>query len=176
MKIKLTPSLAYFIGLWKERRTLEGIGVKGPEEIQVAFVKSAIENKLAEPGGILSGEESIYFYHTAQRKFFQKVIEEELERFKYKNEYSANFLAGLFDGCGGTTAGGKVYLAGISQADQMMLSRLGFNLVKIRGAFFITRPAKFLVFIKPFTRVHKDNEIFTKIKADNERNIRALLD
>ncbi len=176
MKIKLTPSLAYFIGLWKERRTVEGIGVKGPEEIQAAFVHSAIENKLAEPGKILAGEESIYFYHTAQRKFFQKVIEEELERFKYKNEYSANFLAGIFDGCGGTTAGGKVYLAGIGKADQMMLSRLGFNLVKIRGAFFITRPAKFLILIKPFTRVHKDNEIFSKITADNIRDIKALRD
>ena len=104
------------------------------------------------------------------------MIEEELERFKYKNEYSANFLAGIFDGCGGTTAGGKVYLAGIGKADQMMLSRLGFNLVKIRGAFFITRPAKFLILIKPFTRVHKDNEIFSKITADNIRDIKALRD
>lgn len=176
MKLKLTPSLAYFIGLWKERRTAEGIGVRGNEELQAAFVKSAIENKLAEPGKILAGEESIYFYHTANRKFFQKVIEEELERFKYKNEYSANFFAGLFDACGGTTAGGKVYLAGITRADQMALSRLGFNLVKIRGAYFIAKPAKFLIFIKPFTKIHKENEFFTKITSDNARNIRALRD
>ena len=179
MKIKLTPQLSYLIGLWKEKRTKEGIGVYGDEKLLSLFAKAVLENKLSEPNKLLTEKDepeegtedeeteelgSIYFYHTSYRKFFQKVIDDELERFKYKNEYSASFLAGLFDAVGGITREGKVYLSKRTQKDEMVLYRLGFNPIKRKGTLYFTRPKKFLLYIKSFTKKYKDSPVFSKIK------------
>jgi hypothetical protein len=179
MKIKLTPQLSYIIGLWKETRTKEGIGVQGNEEHLSLFAKEVLESGLTEPQKLLTsrdepkeGEEeqetsqergSVYFYHTSYRKFFQKVVDDELERFKYKNEYSANFLAGLFDAVGTITDDGRVYLSRCTQKDEMVLYRIGFNPAR-KGRFtYFTRPLKFLAYIKPFTKMYRDHPVFSKI-------------
>jgi hypothetical protein len=171
MKHKLTPQLSYFIGLWKERRTKEGIGVYGDEELLSIFAKTALEHELTEPNKLLTsspeGEErgygSVYFYNSAYRKFFQSVINDELERFKYKNEYSANFLAGLFDATGGISPDGKVFLSKCTQKDEMVLYRIGFNPVKKGGNLYFTRPIKFLAYISPFTRKYSKHPVFRKM-------------
>ena len=121
MKVKLTPELSYIIGLWKEARAPSGIGVEGREELLAAFTEAALKAKVAEPGKVLSGKDSVYFYHTAYRNFFQKIVEEETERFKYKNEYSASFLAGLFDAVGEIGKDGTVCFRRCSKADEMVL-------------------------------------------------------
>ncbi|MBD3398186.1 hypothetical protein GF412_03270 [Candidatus Micrarchaeota archaeon] len=186
MKLKLTPELSYIIGLWKETRTREGIGVYGGEEHLSIFTKAVLDAGLTESTKLLasspkepeeSDEEkpmeeqdplepeksSVYFYHTSYRKFFQKIIDDELERFKYKNEYSANFLAGLFDAVGRISADGKVSLSKCTQKDEMLLYRLGFNPVRRGKLIFFTRPAKFLAYIKPFTRKYKTHAILSRI-------------
>lgn len=183
MKMKLTPELSYIIGLWKENRTKEGIGVEGEGELLSLFAQCVMGAGLTEPNKLLTkspelreGEEpvesesdfsergSIYFYNTSYRKFFQKVIDDELERFRYKNEYSANFFAGLFDAAGLITEEGKVCLRRCTQKDEMVLYRLGFNPVRKGKATYFTRPLKFLAYIKPFTIRYKDHPIFSKIK------------
>ncbi len=163
MKVKLTPELSYIIGLWKEARAPSGIGVEGREELLAAFSEAALKAKVAEPGKVLSGENSVYFYHTAYRKFFQKVVEEETERFKYKNDYSASFLAGLFDAVGEIGKDGTVCFRRCSKADEMVLYRLGFNTVKKAGRRYVVKPLKFLAYIKHFTKLHADNEIMKKV-------------
>ena len=179
MKLKLTPELSYIIGLWKETRTKEGIGVHGTEEHLSLFSKAVLEAELTEPTKLLTTKQeeseedfenefakekgSIYFYHTSYRKFFQKVIDDELERFKYINEYSGNFLAGIFDAVGAITEDGKVYLSRCTQKDQMLLSRIGFNPIRKGKLVYFTRPKKFLVYIKPFTKKFKNHPIFSKI-------------
>ncbi|MFP3949763.1 MAG: hypothetical protein ACLFUZ_01575 [Candidatus Micrarchaeia archaeon] len=168
MKVRLTPELSYLIGFWKERRTKEGIGIRGEEEQLSIFAKTVLELELTEPERLLTradeeGNNAVYFYHTSYRKFFQKVIDDELERFKYKNEYSANFLAGLFDAVGDVTDDGKVYLSRCTQKDEMIFYRIGFNPVR-KGKFtYFTRPAKFLRYIRPFTRRYRDHPIFKKV-------------
>jgi hypothetical protein len=163
MKVKLTPELSYIIGLWKERRAPSGLGVSGSEEILAAFTDVCMKAKIAEAGKILGGEDTIYFYNTAYRRFFQKTVEEEGERFKYKNEYSASFLAGLFDSMGGIGADGTVYFRKCSKADEMVVYRLGFKPLWKNGKMYIIKPAKFLAYIKPFTKLFADNDVMEKI-------------
>ena len=163
MKIKLTPSLSYVIGLWKEVRGREGIGVKGDEELLSCFSKAVLENELTAPNKLLTGEDSVYFYHTAYRRFFQKIIDEQLDRYKYKNEYSANFFAGLFDAVG-ELEDGKVFLSKFTRKDEMALYRIGFRpLMKGRRLYF-TKPLHFLAFIKPFTKKYAKHELMGKIE------------
>lgn len=172
MKHKLTPQLSYFIGLWKERRTREGIGVCGEDELLSIFAKAALENGLTEPSKLLTsapnegegGSGSVYFYNSAHRKFFQGIINDELERFKYRNEYSASFLAGLFDANGGITGDGKVYLSKCTQKDEMVLYRIGFNPIRRGGPLYFTKPLKFLAYISPFTRMFTQHPVLKKLK------------
>ncbi|MBN2122245.1 hypothetical protein JW721_04295 [Candidatus Micrarchaeota archaeon] len=171
MKLKLTPQLSYFIGLWKEKRGKEGIGVYGDEEFLSIFAKAALEFKLTEPNKLLTAQEegeeeqgTLYFYNSAYRKFFQGIINDELERFKYRNEYSASFLAGLFDATGGISKDGKVFLSRCTQKDEMVLYRLGFNPVKRMGKLYFTKPLKFLAYIGPFTKKYGDHPILKKIQ------------
>ena len=179
MKLKLTPELSYIIGLWKGTRTKEGIGVHGTEGHLSLFSKVVLESELTEPTKLLTTRQeetdeeredelaqekgSVYFYHTSYRKFFQKVIDDELERFKYKNEYSANFLAGIFDAVGAIPEDGKVYLSRCTQKDQMLLYRLGFKPLRKARLVYFTRPKNFLKYIKPFTKKFKNHPILSKI-------------
>lgn len=163
MKLKLTPEISYIIGLWKGARTPSGIGARGSEELLAVFSGAVLKAGIAEHGKILGDGDSVYFYNTAYRKFFQKVLDEEEERFKYKNDYSASFLAGLFDAVGGIGADGTVHFRRITQADAMVLYRLGFNTIKKSGKIYVVRPAKFLAYIKPFTKLFAENEVMKKV-------------
>lgn len=163
MKVKLTPELSYIIGLWKEARVPSGIGVRGSGGLLKIFMDSCLKAKVAEAGKVLGGEDSVYFYHTAYRKFFQKVLDEEEERFKYKNEYSASFLAGLFDAVGGIGADGTVYFSKCSRTDEMVMYRLGFNTVRKAGRTYVVRPLKFLAYVKPFVKLFAENEVMKKV-------------
>ena len=103
MKMNITPELSYIIGFWKELRTKEGIGVSGNEEQLSIFAKAVLDIGLTESNRLLAsspkepeepkeGQEeekpeedplapeisSVYFYNTSYRKFFQKVLEDEL--------------------------------------------------------------------------------------------------
>ncbi len=190
MKLKLTPELSYIIGFWKETKTKEGIGVSGTEERLSIFVKAVLAAELTEPTKLLASSpkepeepkeeepkedqeeedplapeiSSVYFYHTSYRRFFQKVLEDELERFQYKNEYSASFLAGLFDAVGLISKDGKTYFTKCTQKDEMVLSRLGFNSLRRRGKLYLQRPIKFLTYIKPFTKKYANHPALSKIK------------
>jgi|GEM_PF-342363 len=193
MKLKLTPELSYIIGFWKETKTKEGLGVSGTEERLSIFVKAVLAANLTEPTKLLAsspkepeepreeakeepeGEKpeedplapeisSVYFYHTSYRKFFQKVLEDELERFQYRNEYSASFLAGLFDAVGLISEDGKIYFTKCTQKDEMLLYRLGFNSLRRKRKLYLQRPLKFLAYIKPFTKKYADHPAFARIK------------
>src|SRR5271157_4405037 len=108
MKIKLTPELSYIIGLWRKSRCSEGLGVEGNKSILEIFSQEALEKQLTTSDKMLTGDEKVYFYHTAYRKFFQQIEKEQLERFKYLNEYAANYLAGMFDAAGAIDQRGVV--------------------------------------------------------------------
>ncbi|MBI5046270.1 hypothetical protein HZC07_00880 [Candidatus Micrarchaeota archaeon] len=164
MKIKLSPELAYIIGLWKKCRSFDGLGVRADNNVLEVFSKEILDKKITTPDKMLTADKKVYFYHTAYRKFFQEVEKEQLERFKYLNEYAANYLAGIFDAVGEIDERGVITLGRPNRQDEMMLLRLGF-LTKKRGEkLVIERPIIFLTFIKNYVKIKKDNPAFSYVK------------
>ncbi|MEM2963003.1 MAG: hypothetical protein QXW70_02770 [Candidatus Anstonellales archaeon] len=148
MKFSLTPALSYLIGLWKARRTAEGIGISGNREICEIFASQAIKLGIAQPNKIQVKGKKVFFYHSAYRAFFDSILEERLKRFMHKNEFSANYLAGLFDGCGGFKNSIAIFFSKADLEDEMILLRLGFK-VKRTGKHLVVLDTKnFFEFVK----------------------------
>jgi len=164
MKIKLTPELSYIIGLWRKSRCLDGLGVRGSKTLLEVFSKEVLEKGLTTSDKLLATEEKVYFYHTAYRKFFQEIEAEQLERFKYLNEYAANYLAGMFDAIGAIDDRGVISFGSVNKQDEMMLLRLGFQTRRRSDRIVVERPVVFLTFIKNYVKVFKDHKIFGMLK------------
>jgi hypothetical protein len=168
MKIKLSPELSYLIGLWRKARCPDGLGVQGGKDILEIFSKEVIDRQLTPPGKLLTGEDKVYFYHTAYRKFFQEVEKDQLERFKYLNEYAANYLAGMFDATGHIDERGLVSIGNASKGDEMMLLRLGFGTKRRSDRLIIERPVLFLTFIRNYVKVFQGHKVFDYINIERK--------
>ncbi len=160
MKIRLSPELSYIIGFWRKRRTKDGIGIYGEQTQLEIFSKGILDTGLTTPDKMLNDDDKIYFYHTAYRKFFQQIEKEQLDRYRYLNDYAASYLAGIFDSCGGIDEKGFVYLSKANKQDEMMLLRLGFGTKSKADRLVIERPVAFLTFIKNYVRIFKDHKVF----------------
>jgi hypothetical protein len=171
VKIKLTPELAYLIGFWRKRRSNDGLGVYGEQKHIELFIDQALnlplEPRIATSDKILTKEDTVFTHNTAYKKFFQEVEEEELERFKYLNEYAANYLAGIFDAAGFIDEQkGIVRINKITSQDEILFLRLGFITKRSKEGAVIGRPRSFLAFIKNYVKLHKDSKVFQLIKAE----------
>lgn len=170
MKIKLNPELSYIIGFWRKRKAREGIGVHGGEEELQLFSKEVLEKGLTQSEKLLSGENKVYFYHTAYKRFFKEIEKEQCERFKYLNEYAGSYLAGMFDSAGNIDQKtGIICFENAGKNDEMLLIRLGFGVKWMNGKLIIVRPKAFLRFIKNYVKKYKDHEIFKFIEKTRRR-------
>lgn len=160
MKIKLTPEIAYIIGFWRKRRAYEGLGIRGLKEHIELFSKEVLDKQLTTSDKLLVDEKKVYFYHTAYRKFFQDIENEQLERFKYLNEYAASYLAGIFDSAGGIDERGLVFIDKANPIDEILLLRLGFGARWREGKLIIERPKAFLTFIKNYVKLLAGHDVF----------------
>lgn len=172
MKIKLTPELAYIIGFWRKRKTFEGVGVRGEKDMLEIFSKEVLDKKLTASDKLLTNEKKVYFYHSAYRKFFQDIEKEQLERFKYLNEYAANYLGGLFDSVGGIDDRGMVYFEKTNRQDEILLLRLGFGSKWKKEKMVIEKPRAFLTFIMNYVKLFKDHKAFEYVKNNGKKKRR----
>src|SRR3989338_9197372 len=141
MKFTLSPSRAYLLGLWKGRRTKEGIGVEGHAEVCEVFIKLCLDEKIAQADkiqlrdGEVPGAKKCFFYNSALRAWLDGEMKKRDERFRFRNDFAAGYFAGAFDARGGfVPVGGKEipYFFGDS-VDEMVLLRLGFRARRERG-------------------------------------------
>lgn len=160
MKVKLTPELAYLIGLWRKCKAFEGLGVHARQDVLETFSKEVITHGLATTDRMLTEENKVYFYHSAYRKFFQDIEKDQLERFKYLNEYAANYLAGLFDAVGEIDEKGILSFERMNRQDELMLLRLGFQSKRKKEKLVVERPLIFLAFIKNYVKIKNDDRAF----------------
>ena len=176
MKINLSPELAYFAGLWKARAIREGVGIEGDLEAQQIFLAEAISTLGIPPDKIQLKGRKAYFYHSAYRKFFEELVDNELETFRWQNKYSSNFLAGFFDGCGGVDEKvGAIYFARASEADQQLLERLGFLTKRMGRALYINAKSvrEFAAFVFDSTkRTELKSRLSALMRSGNERDPR----
>jgi hypothetical protein len=164
MKIKLTPELAYIIGLWRKKKSFEGLGIRGEGKLLEVFSQEVLAQQLTTPDKLLSDERKIYFYHTAYKKFFTEIEAEQLERFKYLNEYAASYLAGMFDAVGNISEDGIVSFSKMGKEDELLLWRLGFKTRRKKELIIIERPIILLAFIKNYVKVSKDHAVFGMVE------------
>ncbi len=154
MKIKLTPEMSYVIGLWKLRKISEGIGISGNENLRTAFIKGVLNAKLTTPEKIIIDRMKVFFYHTAYRKYFQDILKEQEEKFKYHNDYSRAFLAGLYDSKGGISKDKKfLYIVDADKHDEMTLLRLGFKVKLYKKQLNIAEKNNFLAYIGKYRKM-----------------------
>lgn len=157
MRLRLTPTLCYIIGMWKHVRTHEGIGIVGNEEMKAAFLAKVIEAGLTTPDKVIVEENAAFFYHTAYKAFFEKIIKEQTERLCHANDFSAAFLAGLYD-ANGEIEEGRLCLKKWDKKDEMVLLRLNFLAKKVGKCLLIGPKDLFLKFTKNWRQVHKEEE------------------
>lgn len=160
MKVKLTPQLAYVIGMWSVRPSRIGIGVHGLPHVCEYFIKGVLEASLMPSSKILLSGKNAYFYHSGYKRFFVEVDKDLENRFRHKNQYSAAFVAGIFD------ATGKLEeeiprLYGLKLDKQLLIERLGFRLVRKDKFHIPTPPREFIDFIKPYSQA---------LQSGNERD------
>jgi len=169
MKIKLTPELAYIIGFWRKRRTFEGVGIRGEKQHLETFSSEVIGKGLTTPDKLLSEDNRVWFFHSAYRKFFQDIEAGQLERFRYLNEYAANYLGGMFDSVGGIDERGIVYLEKTNKQDEMLLLRLGFGSRWQKDRLVVEKPRAFLAFIKNYVKIYAGHRVFEYVKNNGRK-------
>ncbi|MEM4633815.1 MAG: hypothetical protein QW275_01540 [Candidatus Anstonellaceae archaeon] len=158
MKFKMNPNRAYLLGLWKSRKTKSGVGVEGRRELVEVFAKTCLDEKLALPNKMQYKEgalHSCFFYNSALKAWLQEELGKREERLRYKNEFSANYFAGLFDARGGwqeSSLGMKIPFVIADKVDEIVLLRLGFRVKRQKGVLAMLSP-DFYSFIEPYLKL-----------------------
>jgi hypothetical protein len=165
MKLTMSPTRAYFLGLWKGRRIPTGVGVEGRRELVEVFVKLCLDEKFAVADkvkfidGTITDEGKCYFYNSALRSWLEGEIKKREERLRFKNEFAANYFAGAFDARGGfSELAGKemLYFLG-DDVDEMTLLRLGFR-VKKEGSRIAVLAQDFYGWIHPYLKLQRSKK------------------
>ncbi|MCX8166429.1 MAG: hypothetical protein N3E37_01075 [Candidatus Micrarchaeota archaeon] len=165
-ELRLTHNLSYIIGFWKKLRSHDGIGVTADKERVQFFIELVIKSNLTSSDKIIIHDDgqTAYFYHTKLRTFFEKIVENELERFKYDNDYSANYFAGIYDAVGHTQkilskrtglTKNIIIIEKSNQKEELLFSRQNFKvklkegkLYVLNGDLFLNKYEKYFLFNK----------------------------
>ncbi len=152
MKTKLTPNMCYIAGLQsRSSEARSAVGVRTSiQEIEEKFAELCIKELAVPPNRLIiddEGEERhIYFYHSRIYKRLHEVIDNQVRRFRWTNEFSGNYVAGMFD-CAGYLHGNSLSIRGITSADAVMLEQLGIRTEGNR----IKNITKFIALIKGYS-------------------------
>ena len=176
MKIKFNPEIAYFAGFWKTRRISEGVGISGDAEAQQIFISEAIKTLGIPPKKIQVKGKKVFFYHSAYRKYLEKVVKDELDIFKWRNKFASKFIAGIFDGCGEVDEKiGAVYFTKATSADELVMERLGFVMKRIGRRLYVSAkhiPLFISNFAEDIKREKLRSHLLALMRPGNERDPR----
>ena len=153
-KLRLNPRVAYFMGLYSTDKD-KAVGVTSDNDDVVAkFVKIAIDEFEVEPNKVLveqSGDtQRAYFYNSKLKKLLDNALERKSVTFKYKNDYAAGYLAGLFDIYGGEDGRG-LFIKNYDDTDFLLIENLGFHTMAHGNKLYVKNARTFLGFIKKFS-------------------------
>lgn len=132
MPTKLTPGLCYLAGIVSKTRQGERsmVGINTTiDDVVENFVEVALKMGIDTKKIMIEdvdGVKHVYFFHSKLAKQIREIVEKQTRIFKYNNEFSASFLAGMFDSSGKISRG-KLLLSGMSTADQVVLENLGIH-------------------------------------------------
>lgn len=154
-KLKLNPNVAYFLGLYAYSKGKPvGVASNNPEAIQ-RFTKIAMDEFEIEPNKILfdekEGTQVAYFYNSKLKKLLERALRRKDVTFKYKNAYSASYLAGIYDVKGGKEPKGFIFFRDMDKSDSILIERLGWHTKKSGYRTYVVnekKQEKFEDFIK----------------------------
>ncbi|HQT44880.1 MAG TPA: hypothetical protein PLO51_02800 [Candidatus Micrarchaeota archaeon] len=162
MKYSLTPKISYILGLCTGSSANVGFGVYGDVALLDDFCNCIAEAKIVPAESIFRDSRRAWIEHSAYMSFFKKLYGQRLERFKSKNDYSANYLAGLFDSCAyplPNVPEGKVAFgfSGMEAKDEALFLRLGFKVKFSKKTILLvdTRDRAFCKFVAPYVLLKK---------------------
>lgn len=153
-KLKLNPAVSYMLGLYNYNKSAAiGLTTDNAEVLQ-KFVKLVMEQFEILPNKIIIEQEDelmqAYFYNSKLKKLLDAALERKGKIFKYKNDYSANYFAGIFDVIGGKDKMG-LYLRGLQTSDYILLENIGIHTSADGNKYHITSGNTFVSFIKKFS-------------------------
>ncbi len=127
-KLKLTPNVSYVLGIYEaNKKLMQPIGIITKDNGFVErFVKIAMDDLGIDPTKIMVREDGVHFYNSKIKKLFDKALERRAKIFKYSNDYSGSYLAGLFDCAGGMDRKG-MYIKGMDPHDGLLMENLGVH-------------------------------------------------
>lgn len=151
-KLRLNPDVAYFLGLYAYSKGKAIQIVTNNQTVIERFAKTAITEFDIDTNKILFEDTDsglhAYFYNTKLKKLLDKALDRKDITFKYKNDYSASYIAGIFDIKGGSDSRGY-FIRDLSDSDMLLIERLGFHTKKMGGfKTYFTHPNIFVSFIK----------------------------
>lgn len=152
MTTKLSPEFCYLAGIvgktGQEEKSMVGINTTIDaiiENFVEVALKMGVDSKkiMIED---LDGVKHVYFFHSKIAKQIRELVEKETKVFKYKNEFSSSYLAGMYD-ASGKTRNGKMGISRMTRSDELMLQNLGIH---TKGSS-IMNIKYFLDFIKEYS-------------------------
>lgn len=151
-KLALSPDVSYMLGLCTIGKEEPSISVSSPKyEVIERFVRIALQELGIDPRKVIVTDEGeskkAMFYNSMLKKLMTKSLEGRERIFKYKNEYSGSYFAGMFDARGKMDKR-SVWSGTRDMKDMMVLVKLGFQVTR-KGK--IGNPNTFLEFIKPYS-------------------------
>ncbi|MGI0141918.1 MAG: hypothetical protein ACREBF_04715 [Candidatus Micrarchaeales archaeon] len=132
MSTRLTPELCYIAGIVSKSRQSEKsmVGINTTidnviENFVEISLKLGVDTKKIMIEDV-EGVKHVYFYHSKLAKQIREIVEKETRIFKYKNEFSSSYIAGMFD-ASGKIRNGKLLISGLDKSDQLVLQNLGVH-------------------------------------------------
>ncbi len=152
-RLKLTENICYMLGIY-ECSNKDRISVTSSDnELIAKFSKLALEDFKEEPNRILMESDgeltTAFFYHSKLKKNFDRALDRKEHIFKYKNAYSGNYFAAIFDCNGGVDRKGA-YIRDLDKGDAMILERFGIHTEIGKKAHLINQNA-FVTLIREYS-------------------------
>jgi hypothetical protein len=154
----MSPDMSYMLGLCSLGKDEPSISaVSRSDEVIERFVRMALGEFGIDPQKIVvteteDGLKKVLFYHSTAKRLMMRALDEREHIFKYKNEYAASYLAGLFDARGHGSPRGII--AGVrDMVDIIIMTRLGF---RVSRAGRVQNANDYLKFITPYSATLKN--------------------
>lgn len=148
-KLKLSPNVSYMLGIYSVNKAAGqpiSVSTRNGDVIE-KFVKVAIGELGVEPGKIILNENGAAFYNSRLRKLFDRALERRRKTFKYINDYSGSYVAGLFECNGGADRKG-MFIRKLDVHDGLLLEDLGIHTRVQGGKSYIMNEKAFVALIK----------------------------
>ncbi len=151
MKLKLNTKICYLIGLCNRNENSIYISTEY-DEILEKFIEIAINELSIKPDKIIINKKEnkiiAFSYNSKIKNFFISILETRDYTFKYFNDYSSNYFAGLFDSKG-YIENNHLYFKSIDLNDQMILEKFKIHLRKTtNNSYKIISQNLFIILVK----------------------------